>query len=120
MNTEDHLLLGGLIGLGGYVLFKLAHQKPLDLFEAIFFSIGGTVAGILPDLLEPATNPKHRSFFHSIIYLITIASGNGAIWDSANQSLTEDQKAGISILSASYCSHLVTDGMTKKGLPLLI
>ena len=120
MNTEEHLFVGGLIGLGGYVLFKLANQKPLNFFEAVLFSIGGAIAGILPDLLEPATNPNHRSFFHSIISLSTITAGNGAIWDSINQSLTDDQKAAISILSASYCSHLVTDGMTKKGLPIII
>jgi hypothetical protein len=120
LNSEDHLLLGGLIGFGGYVLFKLANKKPLDLIELIFSSMGGAVAGILPDLLEPATNPNHRSFFHSIASLTAIIQGNNAIWDSTNQNLTEEQKAAISILSASYCSHLVTDGITKKGLPLIM
>ena len=120
MNGKDHLLLGGVIGGGGYVLYRLAEKKPIDILELILYSIGGAIAGILPDILEPATNPNHRSLFHSITTLLMIAQGNNSIWSDSNQTLTKDQKATISILSAAYCSHLATDGLTRKGLPILL
>lgn len=41
--------------------------------EAIFAGGIGAVAGCLPDLLEPATDPNHRKFFHSV------TCGGGAI-----------------------------------------
>ena len=120
MNGKQHMLLGGAIGFCGYLLYRLAEEKPIDLLELILFSIGGAIAGILPDILEPATNPNHRSFFHSITALSIIAEGNNLVWDQTNQTLTKDQKAAISILSAAYCSHLATDGLTRKGLPILL
>ena len=98
MNGKAHLLLGGVIGGGGYVLYRLAEKKPIDILELILYSIGGAIAGILPDILEPATNPNHRSLFHSITTLLMIAQGNNSIWSDSNQTLTKDQKATISIL----------------------
>jgi len=120
MNGKQHFLLGGAIGFGGYILYRLAEKKPIDLVELFLYSIGGAVAGILPDVLEPATNPNHRSFFHSIAALLMITQGNTSVWDQNNQTLTKDQKVVTSILSAAYCSHLATDGLTMKGLPILL
>lgn len=119
MNGKQHMLLGGAIGFFGYIFYRLVEEKPIDLLELIFFSLGGAIAGILPDIIEPATNPNHRSFMHSLTNLSIIAEGNKLTWDQTSQTLTKDQKAAISILSAAYCSHLVTDGLTKKGLPIL-
>ena len=120
MNGKQHMLLGGAIGFSGYILHRLAEKKPIDLLELLLYSIGGAVAGILPDILEPATNPNHRSFFHSIFALLMITQGNNSVWDQTNQALTNDQRVAISILSAAYCSHLATDGLTRKGLPILL
>jgi len=118
MNNEEHMLLGGLLGFGGYLFYRLINQEPVNLLEAILSSIGGAFVGILPDILEPAINPNHRSLFHSVALLLMLVNGNSTIWQ--NENLTKDQKAAISLLSAAYGSHLATDGMTKKGLPLLL
>jgi len=120
MNGKQHMLLGGAIGFCGYILYRWLEEKPIDLLELILFSIGGAIAGILPDIMEPATNPNHRSFFHSVTAFSIIAAGNNLAWDQNNQTLTNDQKAAILIMSAAYCSHLVTDGLTSKGLPILL
>ena len=120
MNGKEHLLLGGVISGCGYVLYRLAEKKQIDLLDLILYSIGGAIAGILPDILEPATNPSHRSLFHSITTFIMIAQANNSICDDSNQTLTNDQKTAISIFSAAYCSHLVTDSFTTKGLPILL
>ena len=101
MNGKEHLLLGSVIGGSGYVLYRLAEKKPINMLELILYSIGGSIAGILPDILESATNPNHRSLFHSITTLIMIAQCNNSIWDGSNQTLSKDQKAAISILSAA-------------------
>lgn len=101
--------------------FTILHEKkPINLLELCLYSVGGAVAGVLPDVLEPATNPNHRSLFHSFTTFSMIIKGNSSIWNESNQTLTKDRKVVISILSAAYCSHLITDSFTTKGLPLLL
>jgi membrane-bound metal-dependent hydrolase YbcI (DUF457 family) len=118
MNGEQHLLLGGAIGFFGYIIYRLSEKKPIDFIELVLFSIGGAIAGILPDIIEPAINPNHRSLFHSITALFILGEGNNLVWNQPDQALTKDQKVAISMLSAAYLSHLATDGLTKKGLPI--
>lgn len=34
---------------------------------------GGALCGTLPDLVEPAINPNHRRFFHSVAFAVILA-----------------------------------------------
>jgi membrane-bound metal-dependent hydrolase YbcI (DUF457 family) len=115
MNGKQHLLLGGAIGFCGYIAYRLVEEKPIDLLELILFSIGGAIVGILPDILEPATNPNHRSFFHSIISLLLLLCGDYILLQ--NEGVSEELKALITTLSMAYGSHLLADSSTPKGLP---
>ena len=117
MNSEEHAFLGGLIGLGSYMLHRLAKQKPVNLFEMVVSTIGGAGAAVLPDILEPATEPDHRSIFHSATTPALLSRANLDLW--ADDGLSEDQKLALSVLSTAYNSHLIADSTTKKGLPLL-
>lgn len=118
MDLKKHAILGALIAGGGYLDYKLSKKESPDLIEAIVSFVGGAIAGAAPDLLEPATNPNHRSFFHSPAILDLINLGNREVWQS--KQLTESQKTIASLLSTAYASHLVADGQTPKGLPLLV
>ena len=118
MNAREHAILGALIAGGTYVLYKISKQESIDLGEALLSVIGGAVAGVAPDILEPATNPNHRSLFHSGATLALLTQGSRKVLK--NTQFTESQKAILLSLSAAYASHLVTDGTTPKSIPLLI
>lgn len=118
MDSGKHMAVGGLVGFGGYLLYKHLKQEPLSLAGAVLSLLGGAFVGLLPDLLEPATNPNHRSFFHSVALVLLLINANRKVWE--NDNLNEDQKLAMSIFSAAYGSHLVADSTTTKGLPLLL
>lgn len=114
----EHLLIGALAGLGIYGLYKWLKKETPTLQGALGSVVVGGLVGLVPDIIEPATNPNHRSFFHSVALLFLLGYGNLKAWQSSQ--LSEDQKLFVSILSVAYGSHLIADSTTKKGLPLLI
>jgi len=117
MDSEKHMVIGALLGFGGYLSYKYLKNEPPSLVGTLMSLLGGAFAGLLPDLLEPANSPNHRSFFHSVALLLLLTYGNFKIWQ--NESLDENQKIALSLISAAYSSHLVADSTTAKGLPIL-
>lgn len=117
MNRFEHAVIGALVALGVYGLYKYIKQEKPTIQGALESLIVGGLAGIAPDIIEPANSPSHRSFFHSIILLVMLAYGNQKVWESHN--MTEDQKLILSVLSAAYGSHLVSDRVTPKGIPFI-
>lgn len=79
-------------------------------------AIGGLVTSTLPDILEPATNPNHRAFFHSIAFACLILYANHKLKSS---SLPEEAKLLINALSIGYGLHLGADLTTPKSLPII-
>lgn len=118
MDRTEHAIIGALASLGLYGLYKYLKQERPTIPGALGSLVIGGLAGIIPDVLEPATSPNHRNFFHSMAFLAILASGNQKIWES--QNLSEDQKLVISMLSAGYGSHLLSDSGTPKSLPFLV
>lgn len=118
MDRTDHAIIGALVSLGLYGLYKYLKQEKPTIPGALGSLLVGGLAGVLPDVFEPATSPNHRSFFHSIAILVMLVSGNLKVWES--QKLTEDQKLVISLLSAGYGSHLLSDSRTPKSIPFLV
>jgi len=114
----EHVLIGALAGLGIYSLYKWLKKETATLEGALGSVAFGGLVGLVPDVIEPATSPNHRSLFHSVALLFLLGYGNLKAWQSLQ--LSEDQKLFVSILSAAYGSHLISDSTTKKGLPLLI
>jgi len=118
LDRTDHAIIGALASLGLYGLYKYLKQEKPTIHGAFGSLLVGGLAGVLPDVLEPATSPGHRSLFHSMALLIMLTYGNLKAWES--QDLTEDQKLGISLLSAGYGSHLLSDSSTPKSIPFLV
>jgi hypothetical protein len=61
MDAAKHMAIGALLEFGGYLLYKYLKAEPPSLVGTTMSLLGGAFAGLLPDLLEPATNPNHRS-----------------------------------------------------------
>lgn len=118
MDSGKHIAIGALLGFGGYLFYKYLKNEPPSLVGTLMSLLGGAFAGLLPDLLEPATNPNHRSLFHSVTLLALLLYGNYKVWQ--NDNLNEHQKLAMSLLSTAYSSHLIADSATTKGLPLLL
>lgn len=112
-----HGIISSLSALGTYLSIKHFKKEEVALEGIVGSLILGGVGGILPDLIEPATHPNHRSFFHSITLLALLGYSNVKTWQSEN--MNDDHKLLISILTAGYGSHLLVDGLSKKGLPLI-
>jgi len=117
LNKFEHAIIGALVALGLYGLCKYAKQEKPTILGALGSLFVGGLAGMVPDILEPASSPSHRLFFHSITLLVMLAYGNQKVWKS--QNLTEDQKLLIYMLSAAYGSHLMSDSVTPKSIPFI-
>jgi len=128
-NQNKHMAAGAVVAGTANIAWQLynlynSHNPPatiwdafrqVDLVEAALFTAGGAVVATLPDLLEPATNPNHRAFFHSL-------TAGGAVAYGAFGRHTEDwnpeDKFAVAAAALSFLSHLYLDGFTPKGLPL--
>jgi hypothetical protein len=114
-NGAEHGIQGAIDGLGMYVRIKNTKQAELTIQGVIGSLMLGGFAGILPDILEPPSEPNHRGFFHSKALLGILTDWSQKIQKS--QNLTEEQKLVISIFSEAYRDHLALDSNTPKGIP---
>ncbi len=127
-NFRKHLETGAkagtFVGCIFYIIqyIKAKNRNPLYVFnfgeflKTMLIGTGlGAISGILPDKMEPATNPNHRGFFHSYLFwftagfvtLIILLGKFKTIW-----------KFIASCLFAGYSSHLVLDSKSTKSLPI--
>jgi membrane-bound metal-dependent hydrolase YbcI (DUF457 family) len=118
-SAKHHALLGATVGAAADILFQLWRSqqvpgRPFDWLQlAACAAVGGGI-GILADVLEPAINPNHRAFFHSVTF------GVGAFYATHGPHTckwTQDQRAAGCLCCYCYLSHLVADARTPRGLP---
>lgn len=150
-NKKVHAVLGVAAGGGAAALVARKHnEEPLAfLLQTLGGLAGGYGGGVLPDVFEPAVNPQHRGFGHSVL----LAAGAGAAVvkigaDTFNQAREavrdlEDQLRveteswrrfalwiaiifghlalgyGVGVV-AGYASHVGVDALTPQSLPLLV
>jgi len=112
-----HAMIGAGVGVGVLVIYKLVKDQKPSFGEFIAAAIGGAAFGLLPDLLEPATDPNHRQFFHSYAAAGLISWANLKVWQ--NPILLEKDKLHFTLASAGYLSHLLADSGTPKGVPII-
>lgn len=74
----------------------------------------------IPDLLEPATHPHHRQFFHSLVFAGFTAWGLHKVYEWEPE--TEFDKAirfCVLVGGASVLMHLILDSATPRSLPII-
>jgi multisubunit Na+/H+ antiporter MnhE subunit len=116
-NEKIHMVLGAVAGAGTAILFQRfmrseeEKEKPLDWVEIGCCAVIGAAAGGLPDILEPATSPNHRSFFHSFLFGAIVLYALGKITPRCLFRLL------LYVVGAAYLIQLGVDSQTKKCLP---
>lgn len=76
--------------------------------------------GTLPDLLEPATNPNHRKFFHSLAFLGLVGTGMYKLYQwKPEDEMDKLIRFALLVGGGAYVTHLLMDSSTPKGLPAL-
>lgn len=128
-NYKKHLTTGALVGLFSGAIINVIKQErrrqlepthEFNLGELMLYALGGSgigaLGGILPDLLEPAYSPHHRQVFHSFTCAISITVG---LKKAEESNLKHDEKMILKCAGFGYLSHLLLDGVTPKGLPVI-
>lgn len=147
-NRDEHFKLGVMAGPSYSLISASVTGKQPSPGELLGASISSAFSSHLPDLLEPATHPNHRSTFHSKLFLGVIAlfawpKIEAARWEQLRIAEDCRQNAASSTLLyvqmywqqeaqrheiyagllggliPGYASHLLADAQTPKGLPLI-
>lgn len=80
----------------------------------------GYAAGTLPDILEPATSPNHRQFFHSIAVVGMLGWGLWRLWEWQPEDDAQKLLKWLGLCAGgAYLVHLVMDATTPRGLPVV-
>jgi len=118
MNSRVHIAIGIIVFfLYAYGIGSVANS----LRHLWIWGLAAVVIGsITPDIIEPATNYRHRGIFHSYRALFAV------IFLFGGAALVAPGVAFFSDLSAfylascfflGYLSHLLADSITPMGLP---
>lgn len=119
--AKEHMTIGALSGAAVNLAIQLDEmaanpEKQFDWMELLACIAVGAAAGLIPDLLEPATSPRHRSFFHSATAGALIA------WQLSGKDMNQlprDIRMILLVAGASYGSHLLADSMTPASIRLI-
>lgn len=147
-NHHEHLLYGAAAGAVAYFMDCNLSGREFSVAEFLGATLSGMGSAKLPDLIEPAVHPNHRSTFHSVTFSATALP---VAWQwtrskreehlnladkytsLAAQAVSEQEKtiwqqkafwhkfvAGVLLgIVPGYASHLIADALTPKSLPLL-
>jgi membrane-bound metal-dependent hydrolase YbcI (DUF457 family) len=131
---KAHVIAGTVCGAVGSVAIQgwVHKNKELDLSQMLISTGTGAALSRLPDILEPATDPNHRAFFHSFAFGGLLGFGGVKAWNKIKAKRAERQALRIEEISleelllglviiaiAAFLLHLLMDAFTKKGLPLI-
>ena len=117
-NGNTHRLIAALTA-GGTSLVKEALEGEITGKPFMNAAIAA-LATNLPDLLEPASNPHHRQFFHSVALGSLVATAGIKLYQWEPEDEWEQILRQILLVGCGgYLVHLVADSFTPRGLPLL-
>lgn len=118
MNGPTHQVVAGFAT--GVFLAERERQAGVRTAQPLLRGTAAAFLTKLPDILEPATSPNHRQFFHSLAFaaLLGVALHELNKW--------QPESAGGELLKAlgqaaipAYLIHLFLDSLTAKSLPLV-
>ena len=118
-NAATHRLGAALVvgGFSAYSENKKGESSSKPLAHAAFAAACGT----LPDILEPALNPNHRRFFHSVGFSGLLGYGLYQLhqkWQPQDEVEKVIKNMAL-IAGSAYLIHLAMDSTTPKSLPLI-
>lgn len=96
-------------------------QRPEDQVPHVAGGcIGGYCFATLPDLIEPATSPHHRQFFHSLLFAGMLGYGLYKLYGWEPETPGQKILRGVGLIAGgAYLVHLALDATTKRSLPLI-
>lgn len=117
-NAMDHRFLAAA-GVFGAAAADWSPDDHWSKHPVVAACIAGG-CGTLPDLIEPATSPHHRQFFHGVMFaaVVGVALCRTYQWQP-------DTDAGritrhvLLFAGAAYLIHLAMDSTTPRSLPLI-
>jgi inner membrane protein len=118
MNAAEHRISAALaLATAGASLAPTDNDR---LPHAAAGCVGGYCLGTLPDLIEPATSPHHRQFFHSLFFAAFLGYGvyKAYRWEPQTPEGKFVRVAGL-IAGGAYLVHLALDATTKRSLPAI-
>lgn len=121
MNGKHHRLIGAAAG-AAFTVTKYLKKKELEpetkipWGELLLDSGLGFLLASLPDWLEPARNPNHRKFAHSLVMMGLVGY---SAFGKHTKNMDEDFKKVIQAFAISFISHLCADSTTKKSIPII-
>jgi inner membrane protein len=76
--------------------------------------------GTLPDLVEPATSPHHRQFFHSVLFAAALGLALYQTYQWEPETEVGQILRRVALLAGgAYLIHLAMDATTARSLPLI-
>lgn len=127
-NSKTHIISGTIVG--AVAMLCITVRK--GILTPIRFLVGLAVSALvsrLPDILEPATSPNHRGFFHSVVFFVVLTLLCMGIWkkfesvgengETKQITLKELLLALLFVGLLCVMLHLLLDSFTKKSLPIL-
>jgi membrane-bound metal-dependent hydrolase YbcI (DUF457 family) len=119
MRAAAHVAISGASAFAAVSVLR-HHHPTARLPDPVFAAVVAAIASGLPDLLEPASSPRHRQFCHSAAFAALVTTAMRKLYDWMPQTpgevLTRDVLLGIGF---GYMAHLCADATTPMGLPLL-
>jgi len=116
-NAKEHMVFAAGVGSVGYAVYCARFRREFRIGEALLATGTCVLGSLVPDGLEPALHPSHRSFGHSV------SAGALSVRTMTQAWAGDDIPTGVQLLfgffALGYVSHLVLDAGTPKGLPLL-
>ena len=117
-NAATHFMAASVTGMSFVVAEHVTDsESKSNPVMALAFSILG---GKLPDIIEPATSPHHRKFFHSVAVMLAVGWGVKQAYEWTPETSWEKfARLALIFGGVGYISHLALDATTPMGLPLL-
>ena len=112
-NAIAHAQIGAVAGAATYLAMSARLKREMSPIEmGACCSIGLAFAAI-PDIIEPALTPNHRSIAHSVVVLLILIAF--LFW-----YCHQFKKMVVASAAVGYLTHLVADSGSPKGLPIFV
>lgn len=97
---------------------EIGTRKQIDICEVLgngfLGGLSGAIGSMLPDILDPPSNPNHRKMFHSFFDLLF----STYLLSNTSYSTNNYDEIAFKSFIAGNMIHILQDSSTPKGIPL--